>query len=202
MTKTTSDNRQKNDTDLVEAAEELYVLEGLSLEQCARRCGVSVARIRRWATASSPNWLERRREYRRARIQVRRGLMLAKARLMESLLADEDPRKATAFVALVRAERDMRDVLSVYGDMAVTGPEDRLIHSPQEAVAALEEAIGRRLRALLSGLARVDLAAVKDLAAALSLTERLKAQYDTDADTGLSDEAASAIRQRILGLNE
>lgn len=200
MTKTGADNRQQNDTDLVEAAEELYVLEGLSLDQCARRCGISLARVKRWATAGSPNWIERRREYRRARIQVRRGLMLAKARLMESLLADEDPRKATAFVALVRAERDMRDVLSVYGD--ITGPEDRLIHSPQEAVAALEEAIGRRLRALLSGTTRVDLAAVKDLAAALALTERLKAQYDTDADTGLSDEAASAIRQRILGLNE
>ena len=68
----------------IEACEELYILDGLTFEQVAEKSGVAVATLKRWSSESAPNWPERRKEYRRAQVSIRRGVMLAKAKLIGS----------------------------------------------------------------------------------------------------------------------
>ena len=75
--------------DTIEACEELYILDGLSFEQVAEKSGVAVATLKRWSGDSEPSWPERRREYRQAQVSVRRGVMLAKAKLIGSLVKSQ-----------------------------------------------------------------------------------------------------------------
>jgi len=193
----------------IEATEELYILDGLTFEQVAGRTGVSVSQLKRWSSDSDPTWPDRRREYRQAQTSVRRGVMLAKAKLIESVIATEDPQKAYAFGALVSSgklveqEARERSGAASMGDPAQ--PAGREIRTPQDAVEALREAVQIKLNSMLTRPGELSFAAIKDTKAALEMIEQLQGKYKPEDEParkgGLSDEAAEAIRRQILGLN-
>ena len=194
-----------------EAAEELYILEGRTYEQVAEQTGVSISQLKRWGTESEPSWSDRRREYRQAQTSIRRGVMLAKAKLIASVIDSEDPMKAFAFNSLVKSgqviEAEARAVAAPPNATAPTpeNPEELAIASLADAVAALQRAVQGKISAMLTRPDSLSFAAIKDTKAALEMIEQLQSKYaptseETTDKGGLSDDAAELIRRQILGL--
>jgi len=132
--------------DIREQAEELYIIDGLTYEQVAERTGVSLTQLKRWGTDSEPGWAERRREYRQAQTTVRRGVMLAKAKAVNSLLEAMDPQTAYAFSSLVSAGRVIEEESrrQRIEDQGQAEAEVRQINTAEDAVAALGELLAKR----------------------------------------------------------
>ena len=194
--------------DTIEQAEELYIIDGLTFDQVAERTGVSVSQLKRWSADSTPTWPDRRREYRTAQTCVRRGVMLAKARLIESVIESEDPQKAYAFGALVSSGKII-EAEAQQRTAAVPGPAEAQplaeIATPQQAVEALQLALQRKIGLMLHSPNEMTLPAIKDVKATMDMIEQLRTKYQPEETVarkgGLTDEAAEAIRRQILGLS-
>ena len=191
--------------DTIEAAEELYILDGLTFDQVAERIGVSVSQLKRWSADSVPTWPERRKEYRAAQVSVRRGVMLAKAKLIASVIESEDPQKAYAFGSLVASgkqiDAEARERMPIAP--ATTAPVDAAaghLVDGTNMVDALRQAVQARVAALTQQPGAITLKAIQELLAAMEMLERKTAGTDEQATGGLTDEAADAIRRQILGL--
>ena len=68
----------------------------------------------------------------------------------------------------------------------------------------MQDAVERKINGMLA-TGDINLAAIKDAKQALELIDKMKVQYApaqaaTDKPRGLSEEAASDIRKKILGL--
>jgi transcriptional regulator with XRE-family HTH domain len=194
--------------DTIEQAEELYIIDGLTFDQVAERTGVSVSQLKRWSADSTPTWPERRREYRTAQVSVRRGVMLAKARLIESVIESEDPQKAYAFGALVSSGKIIEAEAAQRTTTVpppVEAPPLAEIATPQQAVEALQLALQRKIGLMLHSPNEMTLPAIKDVKATMDMIEQLRTKYKPEETVtrkgGLTDEAAEAIRRQILGLN-
>lgn len=196
-----------------EAAEELYIIDGRTYEQVAETTGVSISQLKRWGTESTPSWTDRRKEYRQAQTSVRRGVMLAKAKLIESVIESEDPMKAFAFNSLVKSgqaiDEEARAARGGGGQItqgaAGQTAEETVIRTPADAVAALQRAVQGKINDMVSRPGAVSLAGCKDIKAAMEMIEDMKNKYipageETAGKGGLSDEAAEVIRRQILGL--
>lgn len=196
-----------------EFAEELYIIDGRTFEQVAEATGVSISQLKRWAMDSEPVWSERRREYRQAQTSVRRGVMLAKAKLIESVIDSEDPQKAYAFSALVSSGKAINEEARERNQLAQgSGPEVTpateqpvQVRTSADAVAALQLAVQSKINNMLTRPGDLSFAAIKDTKAALEMIEQLQSKYvpvddESTVRGGLSDEAAAAIRRQILGL--
>jgi len=189
-----------------EQAEELYIIDGLTYEQVAERTGVSVAQLKRWGTDSEPGWADRRREYRQAQSTVRRGVMLAKAKLIGSVIECEDPQKAYAFSALVNAGKVIESAARVQppGDVRQE-IETRPISTAQDAVEALQEALQRKINAILGNPDGLTLEAIKGLRQAMEMIDTMQSKYLSDSKKtrqGLSGDAVQEIRKQILGIGQ
>lgn len=195
-----------------EAAEELFIIDGLTFDQVADRTGVSSSQLKRWSLESTPTWTERRREYRQAQTSVRRGVMMAKAKLIESVIETEDPMKAFAFGAIVKSASTIDKEARERGqsgkgqEQAPASENGPAIRTAAEAVTALQQAVQQKINTMLTSPGNLSFAAIKDTKAALEMIEQLQSKYvptqDTTIQGGLSDEAAAAIRRQILGLSK
>lgn len=192
--------------DTIEACEELYILDGLTFEQVAERSGVAVATLKRWSAESQPSWPERRREYRQAQVTVRRGVMLAKAKLISSVLESEDPQKAYAFASLVNTgkaiEDEARERAAALQPVSVADAVNTADYSnPQEMAVALRQAVNSKISQMLSQPGALTIGGIKELQAAMTLLERLVSQAG-DGETEKAAPSAETIREwhEILGL--
>ena len=184
----------------IEAAEELYIIDGLTFEQVAERTGVSVPQLKRWSTDSTPTWPERRREYRQAQVSVRRGVMLAKAKLIESVIKAQDPQKAFAFNSLVSAGRVIDEEAR---ERAAAAPAPvpeipALSDEPVDVIAALGRALNTRIGLLLSQPGAITLTAIKELQQSLALLEKLKAAAIGDKNHGAGAVTIDQLRDAIM----
>jgi transcriptional regulator with XRE-family HTH domain len=193
--------------DIIEAAEEMYILDGLTFDQVAERTGVSVSQLKRWSGDSNPSWPDRRKEYRAAQVSVRRGVMLAKAKVIASVIESEDPQKAYAFGALVSAGKQIE--AEARERMATSGPASAPVDAAAgplpdggDMVEALRLAVQARIAALTQQPGAISLKAIQELLAAMDMLERKTAASaeEPEAIGGLSDDAAEIIRRKILGL--
>ena len=200
--------------DTIEQAEELYIIDGLTFDQVAERTGVSVSQLKRWSADATPTWPDRRREYRTAQTCVRRGVMLAKARLIESVIESEDPQKCYAFGALVssskqiEAEARERSAALMPPPSASTGtelpPGTELNSVPINAdpIEALREAVRLRVAGLVQAPGTLTLAAVKELLQAMEMLERRAAPKATGGagPVALTAEQLQAEIRKVYGI--
>ncbi|MBU1565571.1 MAG: hypothetical protein KJ630_08075 [Proteobacteria bacterium] len=184
-----------------ESAEELYIIDGRTYEQVAETTGVSTSQLKRWGTEATPSWMDRRREYRQAQTSVRRGVMLAKAKLIESVIETEDAQKAYAFSALVSSAKTLDDEarsrMQLEPQPTDTEPQGEMVTDTTEALTA---AIQRKIGTMLSAPNGITLATIKELQGALQLLEKLKAR--NTATTGIQDRqldtaAIQALREQF-----
>jgi uncharacterized protein YjcR len=178
-------------------AEELYIVQGCTLEQVAAITGVSLSQIKAWSTTD--NWKERREEYRLG--------------IQANALATKDPQAVYAAASFERlaqyAEKQAVSDMTIDRQAAPAQAEaeaiaDREIRTPQDAITALQDAAQSRLYLMLSQPDQLTLAAIKDLKQVMALIDELADKYKPEdkgsSQKGLSDEAAEEIRAKILGV--
>ena len=190
--------------DTIEQAEELYIIDGLTFDQVAERTGVSVSQLKRWSADSTPTWPERRREYRTAQVSVRRGVMLAKARLIESVIESEDPQKAYAFGALVSSSKQIEAEARerAAASMPETkGTELNAVPVDADPIEALREAVRLRVAGLVQAPGTLTLASVKELLQAMEMLERRAAPKEAEGGpVALTAEQLQAEIRKVYGI--
>lgn len=190
----------------IEAAEELYIIDGLSFDQVAARTGVSVSQLKRWSADSTPDWPDRRREYRQAQVSVRRGVMLAKARLIASVIETEDAQKAYAFGALVNSGKQIDAEARERVQAAPPPAEDAsaLVAEVVDPIGALREAVSLRVATLLQAPGTITLGAIKELLAVMDVLERRAATKPTEGDSeaagSMSPEQLQEAIRKVYGI--
>lgn len=190
--------------DTIEAAEELYILDGLTFEQVAERTGVSMSQLKRWSADSTPSWPDRRREYRAAQVSIRHGVVLAKAKLIASVIDSEDPQKAYAFGALVNSgkqiEAEARERMPIAASAAPAAAASDHVEHDLDMVGALRQAVQARVAALVQQPGAVTLGAVKELLAAMEMLE-VKAGRGSDeaAKPTMTPEQLQAMIREVYG---
>lgn len=81
-----------------ERAEELYIVDGLTLEQTAKETGISIQSIKNWS--SEEDWPAQRREYRKALGEIKRKTVLLRKKLIEKAFDSLDPQLVYAAARL------------------------------------------------------------------------------------------------------
>ena len=152
------------------------------------------------------SWPERRREYRQAQVSVRRGVMLAKAKLIGSVLETEDPQKAYAFASLVNTgkaiEDEARERAAALQPVSVEEAVSPANYSdPQEMAAALSQAVNSKISQMLGQPGALTIAGIKELQQALALLEKLRGQGESN-ETAKAAPSAETIKEwhAMLGL--
>lgn len=201
----TPDGQREYSWEIRERAEELYIVDGLTYEQVAQATGVSVTQVQRWSAADG--WAERRREYRQALTDIRRGAVELRRRLIGQALQSLNPQDvyAVARMEAVFAKAKAEKPSEAAGGELSGEPGPLVIRTPADAVGAVEAILERKLNAMLNRPDLLSLTGIKDLQKCLEMVENLKARYAPDAEAasapaGLSPEAVEAIRREILGL--
>lgn len=165
-----------------EAAEELYIIEGRTYEQVAEQTGVSLSQLKRWGTESDPSWSDRRREYRQAQTSIRRGVMLAKAKLIASVIDSEDPMKAFAFNSLVKSGQVIEAEARVAATTASVAPATpETAEPPADIKLAMADAVQRKINAMINAPGGITLTTIKELKGAITFLEELQ---EVEADKG------------------
>ena len=190
-----------------EAAEEMYIIDGLTFEHVAERTAVSISQLKRWGLDAVPSWSERRREYRQAQVSVRRGVMLAKAKLIESVIETEDAQKAYAFASLVSSAktlnqeaRERSGTVQPQIDQALNLGTDQ----PVDMAEALNQALRMKINSMLAQPGAITLPAIKELQQAMALLDKIKTTVkptgNQDANQQMTPEELQAEIRKVYGI--
>ncbi len=201
------------DQELRQRAEELYVIDGMTLEAVAVETAISERTIQNWSVEDG--WLAKRREYRNAAAEIRRYTTLTKLKLIKDAMTSLDPQKVYAFSALERAT-SKQPPLSPFAkgegvpensplEKGGQGDLNRQINTPQEAIQALQEAVELKLRVMLGQPDALSLNAIKELKQSMELLDGMKAKYgnneSADKQEGVSPETIKKIRRDVMMMN-
>lgn len=213
---------QEYSWEIRERAKELYLVDGLTFDQVAEATGVSISQLKRWSAdekewaesrgEEGQDWPEARKEFRLALGAIRRDSTLLRAKLITQALDNPEFKKVLA--AGIWEKTQAHKDLQTGGTASKGQPETSagsevsgdlpLIKTPQDAVAALEGVMLKRVNLMATRPELLSFNAIKDLQKTLGLIEELKAKYRPDEQTGqapgLSAETADEIRRQILGI--
>lgn len=186
--------------DTRQQAEELYILEGMTLEQVALRVDVPVRTVEEWSRVDG--WVDKRKEYRRALGEIKRNTVLYRLNLIKEAMTTLHPQHAFAVSAMERlaAEKSAHASIPQHDRDESGDGAAREIKTPQDAVAALQEVIQRRLNGLLTEPGTVTLKGVKELKDSLAMVDQLKQKYTVEKQEKQLLDAAEikALREQIL----
>lgn len=187
------------DIETRDRAEELYVIDGMTLEEVATATGIPERTVQKWS--ADEGWKTRQKEYRNAASEIRRYTRLTKLKLIKAAMTSLDPQQIYAFAALERST-----ARTVDGD-AATGPaiDAREIKTPEDAVGALQEALERKLNMMLSQPGEISFKAMKDMKGAMALMDEIRAKYANKPETtklkALDEDQAKFWREKVLGVH-
>lgn len=160
-------------------AQELYCVERLTYEAVAERISteiepVSVSTLKRWG--GNFEWRQKRSDIAEALADIPADTILARSKLLKSLLSNPDPQMGFAVssmesLAMKQAEaRRSGKIIE-----AVTHFELREIRTPEDAVAALEEAAELKFNHMLADPNELNFKEVQDVRKAMKLIAQMKA---------------------------
>ncbi len=172
-------------------AEELYVLEGLTLEKVAEQMQVSVRTVENWSAAGK--WKEKQKEYRNATADIARYTRLTKLKLIKQAMQSLDPQQVYAFAALERAT-----AANKAQDPAELVEGTQAIKTPEDAVEALQKAVELKINGMIANPANLSLSGLKDMKKALELIDEMKARYVVETETKPEGETAEKDRARLV----
>ncbi len=185
-----------------ETAEDLYIVRGYTLEQTAHSTGVSLSQVKAWSVADG--WKARRQEHREQLKDIRSDTLKLRKELISKALTSKDPQDVYAAAAFERMAQ-MAQKKNAAGEEIPPVETGREIATPEDAIAALQEAVQYKINLMLSRPAEISLAAIKDMKQALALLKEMQAQYAPE-DTGkpsrkqLTKETLKRIREEVYGL--
>lgn len=187
-------------------AEELYIVDGLTFDQTSAATGVSVSQLQRWGAES--DWPGRRREHRASLQSIRRDMVVLRKSMIEKAMGSLDPQdvyavsrlEAAASKATLQAETPASQDSRAW-PAPTDGGEPVIINTPADAVNALSTVVEKKLNALLTGAAVVDLKTVKQLRDVIDLVEKMRAKYAPEKDAAQKNavdaETLKVIREKI-----
>jgi transposase-like protein len=213
---------QEYSWEIRERAKELYVVDGLTFDQVAADTGVSVSQLKRWSGDEEEwaakqgdehpkDWPAARKEFRLALGSIRRDSVLLRARLITGALDTGGEFKRVLAASMWEKTqtqgagvRDQGPVAAASPPLEPGGEDLPVIKTAQDAVAALEGVVVKRINLMATRPDLLSFNAIKDLQKTLGLIEELQAKYRPDEKTGqapgLTDEAAETIRRQFLGM--
>ena len=184
------------------SAEEAFITGSLTFEQLALATGISVSQLKRWAEAEG--WREKRAEYRKSFVDIRRNTVELRRRFVEKALTSLNPMDAYAIAALERlalaAEKSPAGIPATTPTPAApeSGP---VFNTPAEAVAVLKGIVESKLARMLVQPDSVNLSAVKDIKQCLELLEKMQAaaapEAAADEKKTLDEGSIKAIREQL-----
>lgn len=191
-------------TDMLWRAQELYCVDRLSYAAVAEATGVSATTLKAWGQKYA--WARRREEIAQAESEIRVNIIKGRQKALEQLLAAADAKEAAPMAFAVSSLESLalkRQELAAAGKIpSAAGHARRKITSRAEAVAALKDAVERKLEAALSDPDKITSATVQDVKRCLDLVNDLEAGLPKEKEDvrskALSPENAKAIRE-ILG---
>ena len=89
--------------DTREIAEEIYVYEGLTLEQVAERTDIPMPTLKQWS--SDGDWFQKKKEYRTAALAIKHNTIQLQKKLTEKALETLDPQAVYALARFRVATR-------------------------------------------------------------------------------------------------
>jgi DNA-binding transcriptional regulator YiaG len=182
-----------------ERCEDMAIVEGATLEQIAKSEGVAIATLKTWSSADK--WVERRKEHLNAIKSIKQGTAELRKRMLAKAIGTLDPQDVYAVARIERASQ-LTDKAQPEAEQT---PITREINTPEDAIAALYEAIQARVNLVLARPDRLDLKAVKDMKQSLELIDQMRSQFINSKDTDtssktLSPETLKKIREEVYGL--
>ena len=177
-------------------AEELYIIDGMTINQVAGAVNVSERTLENWSIEG--NWKALQQEYQGALKGIKRYTVLTKLKLIKDAMTSLDPQKIYAFAALERAAKgNTAEEAAPFSDA-----EAREIRTAEDAVSALQEAVERKLNIMLSQPKNISLAGVRDMKKALELLEQMRpaTKKEGTAKKQLDPETLRIIREEVYGL--
>lgn len=179
-------------------AQELYCVVRLSLKATAEEVGVAYTTVQRWA--KNYDWAEMREKIAKAECEIKADTVLARSEMLKKLIQDKSPMSAFAVASLEGLAMKQADAERAGKIIAAQLEAPTLkIETKAEAVAALREAVERKLSAALQNPESTDvLALAKQIKEANSLIESMTPKND-DPETkkGLSARLEAKIRDMI-----
>jgi len=177
------------------AAEDMYIVDGLTYDQIAEKTGVSVSQLKRWGTQGQ--WTDRKKEHREALSRIKRDTVLLRSKLLTQALDSLDPQ---AVYAAARMEQVAAAGAKAYASAAANEAvlPDIDIQTPKDAICALEGAMEMRIARMAGG--KIDLAGVKQVQQCLELIDKLKAKYTGSEDNQkktLTSQQLKDIREQL-----
>ncbi len=195
---------QEYSFEIVDRAEELYCVDGLTFDAVASLTGVAVSTLKRWS--EKYGWQEKKEEIRQAMSSIRVNTIRLRARLIENCLTSLAAKDAFAVASLENMAMKAVELAEKRRGGTVIGPENlREIRSDEDAVVALEEAIQVKLNSMLVNPGQISLAAVKEIKTVSEYVAGMRANLGkADAEAGkrkgLSADAVDQLRREILGV--
>ncbi|KAF5032469.1 hypothetical protein DSECCO2_616940 [anaerobic digester metagenome] len=197
--------RREHPMETVERAEELWCVDGLTLEAVATRTGVATSTLKRWGERYG--WKAKRDEIRKALASIRRDTIKLRAKLIENCLDSMQAMDAFAVAKMEEMALKAAELADKRADaLPATAPPMREIATEADAVAALEEAVGLRLNTMLASPDKVTLAALREVKQVLDLLKDMRAAAGAAAkdgaanlESGITAATAERIRELLGG---
>ncbi len=196
-------------SDLVWKAQELYCVDRLSYTAVAEATGVSATTLKAWGQRY--NWAQKREELAQAESEIRVNIIKGRQKALEQLLASEDPQDAAQLSFAVSSLENLalkRMELAQAGKIPDARPTPRCkIGTKAEAVAALHDAVERKLGLALADPDKITSQTVTDIKRCLELVADLEASLpketvvEEEKKRGLSRNMADSI-YKALGISE
>lgn len=198
----------EHEPETVWKAQELYCHDRLSFDRVAELTGVAASTLKRWADKFL--WREKREEIAQLESDIRVNTIKGRAAVLQKLITAQDGKEASqaAFaVASLESLALKQQELAAAGKIPNLGtmpaPPVPKVANRAEAVAALREAVERKLGLALADPATITSGAVKDVMLCLTLVEDLERslpqteKVEQENQRGLSADLAQRIEEAL-----
>ncbi|WP_338669761.1 hypothetical protein [Pseudodesulfovibrio methanolicus] len=177
-------------------AQELYCVARLTFEKVAEETGVAASTLKRWA--ATYDWRGKREKLAQAEADLAADTILARSVMLKKLIKSQNAQDGFAVSALESLAMKQAEAARAQKLMsAVKQNELRPIRTPDEAVAALEEALELKLNGLLQSPEDLDFKAVQEVQKATQLIMELKAKVAPEATTKKAKTLSANLEARI-----
>jgi hypothetical protein len=164
-------------------AQELYCVARLTFEKVAEETGVAVSTLKRWS--EKYEWRAKREKLAQAEADLQADTILARSVMLKRLIDSKDAQTGFAVASLETLAMKQAEAARARKLMDAARQQGlRTIRSPEDAVTALEEAVGLKLNRLLQSPEDLDFKAVSDVRKALELVAEMKAAGGQAEDDG------------------
>ncbi|WP_297047300.1 hypothetical protein [uncultured Desulfovibrio sp.] len=184
-------------------------MDRLSYAAVAEATGVSATTLKSWG--QKYGWTQKRSEIAQAQSEIRVNIIKGRKYALEQLLTAEDAKQAASMAFAVSSLESLalkQQELAAAGKIPSAAPvARRKIGTRAEAIAALREAVERKLNLALADSEKITFAAVQDIKRCLDLMAELEASLPKENEAeenrrrGLSQNMAESI-YKALGVAE